>query len=142
MSLGGMTEIDIFWRNAEAVFASGTTCCCATIADMAQARFGIDPLQRFRGAFSTPLGAARTARKAGYAGIAEAIIGELERHGWAQDAGPARNGDVAMMNTGKEAAPFWFHDGHWLCRLHSGALIVPAADVPDGIAKWRFADGL
>lgn len=82
-------------HHAQTPFAWGQSDCLTMVADVATTLTGTDPMDQFRGRYSSGAGAARVLKAAGFASITEALSAQFE------EAPPAmaRRGDCGVVET-------------------------------------------
>ena len=76
-------------------FQWGKTDCALRACHVAQAITGVDLAERYAGRYSTPLGAARVIRRAGFDTLAELVADALPEIPTAR----ARRGDLVVIDT-------------------------------------------
>lgn len=114
-------------RRRRLAFAWGRTDCLMTAADWVAEMRGFDPAARWRGRYTTALGAARVLARAGYASLEEALDAVLET----VQPVRAQRGDLVLLPVpGREDA------GESLARMAVGIVTGPEAMVPqpEGVA--------
>lgn len=87
-------------RKADYPFAWGSNDCCLFACDLVRAMTGIDYAEKFRGRYSTPLGAARVLREvAGVATLPELLDKLAAEEPWSEiDTASARSGDWTLLD--------------------------------------------
>ena len=124
-----MTDnIDVFDAACAGEWRRGVRDCFTAASDQLAAWFGVDPMERYRGRYTTLTGYLRIIRKDGYRDAQEAFSGEMEAHGFRETDGPWMDRDVGMIafpDNGKPAtAPALFFEGGWHIRSRTGWLVL------------------
>lgn len=133
-------SIDVLQDLAEEPWRRGVNDCFVAAADQVKAWFGVDPMARYRGRYTSLTGYLRIIRKDGYADAREAFRGELERAGFVPTVGARLDGDVALASyreDGRQAvAPALYFSGFWHLRSKAGWVCLDGMDGIGEVFRW------
>ena len=119
-----MHTLDVFLAHADGPWRRGVSDCFVAAADQVHAWFGVDPMARYRGRYTSMHGYLRIVRKDGYGDALAAFRGELEASGFERVEDGPLDRDVALASyreAGKPTvAPALFFDGFWNVRSNTG----------------------
>lgn len=131
-------DLDVFHAACARPWRRGVNDCFTVFADQVLAWFGIDPMARYRGRYTSQHGYLRVIRKDGYADPQDAFRGEMEKAGFVQVDDMHLDGDAALAafldGEQKTVAPALYLEGFWHIRAKTGWL---ALDGQTGILEVR-----